>query len=56
MLKLIFNLSIMLREFPARISENKGSDIWSISAIIFNSKTAIDHFFRLCGEIKDCCA
>lgn len=27
-------------------------DVLSHSAIIFNSKTAIDHFFRICGEIR----
>ena len=27
-------------------------DILTHSAIIFNSKTAIDHFFRMCGELR----
>jgi uroporphyrinogen-III synthase len=27
-------------------------DILAHTAVIFNSKTAIDHFFRLCGEIR----
>ena len=27
-------------------------DILEHTAIIFNSKTAIDHFFRLCGELR----
>lgn len=27
-------------------------DILSYTAVIFNSKTAIDHFFRICGELR----
>jgi uroporphyrinogen-III synthase len=27
-------------------------DILSHTAVIFNSKTAIDHFFRICGELR----
>jgi uroporphyrinogen-III synthase len=27
-------------------------DILAHSAVIFNSKTAIDHFFRMCGELR----
>jgi uroporphyrinogen-III synthase len=33
-------------------SRKQRVDILAHSAVIFNSKTAIDHFFRMCGELR----
>src|SRR4030043_1479588 len=52
------NIHIDFRPFthiegiPAKEFRQNRIDILNHSAIIFNSKTAIDHFFRICEEMR----
>src|SRR4030043_567430 len=52
------NIHIDFRPFthiegiPAKEFRKNRIDILNHSAVIFNSKTAIDHFFRICGELR----
>lgn len=38
--------------FHAKISGKQRIDILAHTAVVFSSKTAIDHFFRICGEMR----
>lgn len=52
------NVKIDFRPFshvegiPCKDFRKQRIDILAHSAVIFNSKTAIDHFFRICGELR----
>jgi uroporphyrinogen-III synthase len=52
------NVKIDFRPFsyvegvPSKDFRKQRIDILAHSAVIFNSKTAIDHFFRMCGELR----
>jgi len=52
------NVKIDFRPFshvegiPCKDFRKQRVDILAHSAVIFNSKTAIDHFFRMCGELR----
>ena len=53
-----FNLALEFRPFieleaiPAREFRRQKVDIVNFSAVIFTSRNAIDHFFRMCEEMK----
>jgi hypothetical protein len=52
-LKLISGLLLKLKVFVQR---NSGSDVLIFlehTAVIFTSRTAIDHFFRMAEELRD---
>jgi len=52
------NVKIDFRPFshvegiPCKDFRKQRIDILAHTAVIFNSKTAIDHFFRICGELR----
>jgi len=52
------NVKIDFRPFshvegvPCKDFRKQRVDILAHTAVIFNSKTAIDHFFRICGELR----
>lgn len=52
------NIKIDFRPFsyvegiPCKDFRRQRIDILAHTAVIFNSKTAIDHFFRMCGELR----
>lgn len=50
--ELVFRPFIKVEGLPAREFRQQKVSIPDFSAIIFTSKTAIDHFFRLCEEIR----
>src|SRR4051794_9366208 len=50
--ELAFHPFIRLDGIPAREFRKQKIDITSFSAIIFTSRNAIDHFFRMCEEMK----
>ncbi len=43
---------IMLEPIPAREFRRQKIDIGQYTSVIFTSKNAIDHFFRMCDEMK----
>lgn len=47
-----FKPFIQIEGIPAKEFRQYRIDILNHSAIIFNSKTAIDHFFRICDEMR----
>ena len=47
-----FKPFIQVEGIPAKEFRQNRIDILNHSAIIFNSKTAIDHFFRICDEMR----
>ncbi len=47
-----FHPFIKLEAIPAREFRKQKIEISSFSAIVFTSKNAIDHFFRMCEEMK----
>jgi len=47
-----FKPFIQIEGIPAKEFRQTRIDILNHSAIIFNSKTAIDHFFRICEEMR----
>lgn len=47
-----FRPFIQVEGIPAKEFRQNRIDILNHSAIIFNSKTAIDHFFRICDEMR----
>jgi len=47
-----FHPFIRLEPIPAREFRKQKIDIASYSAVIFTSRNAIDHFFRMCEEMK----
>src|SRR6201996_41745 len=50
--ELVFHPFIRLEAIPAREFRKQKIDIASYWAIIFTSRNAIDHFFRMCEEMK----
>ncbi len=50
--KLEFQPFIVLEPIPAKEFRRQKIDIASFSAVIFTSRNAIDHFFRLCDEMR----
>lgn len=51
-IQLTFHPFIKLEPIPAREFRKQKIDIANFSAVIFTSKNAIDHFFRMCDEMK----
>jgi uroporphyrinogen-III synthase len=51
-LDLVFHPFIKLEGIPSREFRKQKIDIASYSAVIFTSRNAIDHFFRICEEMK----
>src|SRR5215213_1652363 len=49
---LVFHPFIRLEGIPAKEFRKQKIDIASYSAVIFTSRNAIDHFFRVCEEMK----
>ncbi len=49
---LVFHPFIKLEGIPARDFRRQKIDISYYSAVIFTSRNAIDHFFRICDEMK----
>jgi uroporphyrinogen-III synthase len=50
--ELTFHPFIKLDPIPAREFRRQKIDIATYSAVIFTSRNAIDHFFRICDEMK----
>lgn len=50
--ELAFHPFIILEGIPAKDFRKQKIDIASYSAVIFTSRHAIDHFFRMCEEMK----
>ncbi|HRI23607.1 MAG TPA: uroporphyrinogen-III synthase [Ferruginibacter sp.] len=51
-LNLDFHPFIVVEGIPAKDFRKQKIDIASYSAVIFTSRNAIDHFFRICEEMK----
>src|ERR1700712_3457596 len=51
-LSLDFHPFIVVEGIPAKEFRKQKIDIASYSAVIFTSRNAIDHFFRICDELK----
>ena len=51
-LNLDFHPFIVVEGIPAKDFRKQKIDIGSYSAVIFTSRNAIDHFFRMCYEMK----
>jgi uroporphyrinogen-III synthase len=51
-LQLTFYPFIKIEPIPAKEFRKQKIDITAFSAIIFTSRNAIDHFFRMCEEMK----
>jgi uroporphyrinogen-III synthase len=49
---LVFHPFIKLEGIPAKDFRKQKIDITAYSAVIFTSRNAIDHFFRICEEMK----
>ncbi len=49
---LVFHPFIRLEPIPAKEFRKQKIDITGFSAVIFTSRNAIDHFFRICEEMK----
>src|SRR5258708_36470708 len=50
--ELAFHPFIRLEPIPAKDFRKQKIDIAQYSAVIFTSRNAIDHFFRICEEMK----
>lgn len=50
--ELVFHPFIRLEGIPAREFRRQKIDIPAFTAVIFTSRNAIDHFFRMCEEMK----
>ncbi|HEY8387627.1 MAG TPA: uroporphyrinogen-III synthase, partial [Parasegetibacter sp.] len=50
--ELDFHPFIKLEGIPAKEFRKQKIDITSYTAVIFTSRNAIDHFFRICEELK----
>ena len=50
--EIVFHPFIRLEPIAAREFRKQKIDIASFSAVIFTSRNAIDHFFRMCDEMK----
>src|SRR6478609_4683508 len=51
-IQLTFHPFIKLEPIPAREFRKQKIDLTTFSAVIFTSRNAIDHFFRMCEEMK----
>lgn len=51
-LKIDFRPFVQVDGIPAKDFRRDRVDINAFSAIIFNSRTSVDHFFRMCEEMK----
>lgn len=51
-LDLVFHPFIKLEGIPSKDFRKQKIDIAAYSAVIFTSRNAIDHFFRICDEMK----
>ncbi len=51
-LQLVFHPFIKLDAIPAREFRKQKIDVISYTGVIFTSRNAIDHFFRMCEEMK----
>ncbi|HOZ30574.1 MAG TPA: uroporphyrinogen-III synthase [Bacteroidales bacterium] len=51
-LKIDFRPFVQVDGVPAKDFRRDRVDINTFSAIIFNSRTSVDHFFRICEEMK----
>ncbi|HYJ65248.1 MAG TPA: uroporphyrinogen-III synthase, partial [Parafilimonas sp.] len=51
-IQLTFYPFIILEPIPAREFRKQKIDLTTFSAVIFTSRNAIDHFFRMCEEMK----
>ncbi|WP_431212257.1 uroporphyrinogen-III synthase [Puia sp. P3] len=51
-MELAFHPFIRLEPIPAKDFRKQKIDIAQFSAVIFTSRNAIDHFFRICEEMK----
>ena len=51
-LQIDFRPFIHVEEIPSREFRNQKINILDHSAVIFTSRTAIDHFFRICKEMR----
>ena len=51
-IQLTFHPFIKLEPIPAREFRKQEIDLTTFSAVIFTSRNAIDHFFRMCEEMK----
>src|SRR6476469_1486869 len=51
-IELTFHPFIKLESIPAREFRRQKIDIATYSAVIFTSRNSIDHFFRICDEMK----
>ncbi len=50
--EIIFHPFILLEGIPARDFRKQKIDVSAFSAVILTSRNAIDHFFRMCEEMK----
>lgn len=50
--ELVFHPFIKLEGIPARDFRKQKIDLTTYTAVIFTSRNAIDHFFRICDEMK----
>jgi uroporphyrinogen-III synthase len=50
--QLTFHPFIKLEQIPAREFRKQKIDLNTFSAVVFTSRNAIDHFFRMCEEMK----
>ena len=53
-LKVEFKPFVQVEGIPAKDFRQQKISILDHSAVIFSSKTAIDHFFRICTELRIC--
>jgi uroporphyrinogen-III synthase len=53
-LKVEFKPFVQIEGIPAKDFRQQKINILDHSAVIFSSKTAIDHFFRICNELRIC--
>jgi uroporphyrinogen-III synthase len=51
-LKIDFKPFIQVEGIPSKDFRQQKINILDFTAVIFNSKTAIDHFFRICNEMR----
>ena len=51
-LQIDFRPFIHIEGIPAREFRQERIDILEHSSVIFTSKTAVDHFFRMCDELR----
>ena len=53
-LKIEFKPFIQVEGIPVKDFRHQKINILDFSAIVFTSKTGIDHFFRICNELRIC--